>query len=162
MTKSEIIQILMGFIGALCVGVLSNIRGKRLAAAASGALVSWALFILFGRIIDSEPMIYFIIACIMALYSEIMARVLKTPATPIIITSLIPLVPGGSLYYTMAYAFESDFSRFIEKAASTLSLAAALALGIIVVTAFSHFFFRRMMPKNKSKCDCSKVEIIKK
>lgn len=158
MTRHEIIQILTGFIGALCVGTLSNIRGKRLAAAASGALLSWGLFILLGRFISSEPMSYFIVASAMALYSEVMARLLKTPATPIIITSLIPLVPGGSLYYTMAYAFESNFSRFIEKAASTLSLAAALALGIIVVSAFSQLFFRRMNDSRHGSSCSGKVK----
>ncbi|MBQ1965266.1 MAG: threonine/serine exporter family protein, partial [Clostridia bacterium] len=45
------------------------------------------------------------VAFSMSVYAGIMARVLKTPATTFITTSLIPLIPGGSLYYTMAYAF---------------------------------------------------------
>lgn len=144
MTSGELIQISAGLIGSLCFGVLFNIRGKKLIAAALGGFLSWGLFLLLSRIILSEPVNYFIVAAVVSMYSEIMARILKTPATPIVTTSLIPLIPGGSLYYTMAYVFESDFSKFIEKALSTLKLASALALGIIVVTAISQLLFRKV------------------
>ncbi len=143
MTSSELIQIAAGLIGSLCFGILFNMRGKRLIAAAVGGLLSWGLFVVLSHFILNEPINYFIVAAVVSLYSEIMARILKTPAAPIVTTSLIPLIPGGSLYYTMASAFESNFTMFLEKAVSTLKLACALALGIIVVTAISQFLFRR-------------------
>lgn len=144
MTSSELIQIAAGLIGSLCFGILFNMRGKRLIAAAVGGLLSWGLFVVLSHFILNEPINYFIVAAVVSLYSEIMARILKTPAAPIVTTSLIPLIPGGSLYYTMSSAFESDFAMFLEKAVSTLKLACALALGIIVVTAISQFLFRRV------------------
>ena len=144
MTSSELIQIATGLIGSLCFGILFNMRGKRLIAAAVGGLLSWGLFVVLSHFILNEPINYFIVAAVVSLYSEIMARILKTPAAPIVTTSLIPLIPGGSLYYTMASAFESNFTMFLEKAVSTLKLACALALGIIVVTAISQFLFKRV------------------
>ncbi len=147
MTSSELIQIAAGLIGSLCFGILFNMRGKRLIAAAVGGLLSWGLFVVLSHFVSSEPINYFIVAAVVSLYSEIMARALKTPAAPVVTTSLIPLIPGGSLYYTMASAFESNFTTFLEKAVSTLKLACALALGIIVVTAISQFLFRRVKQK---------------
>ena len=144
MTSSELIQIAAGLIGSLCFGILFNMRGKRLIAAAVGGLLSWGLFVVNSHFILNEPINYFIVAAVVSLYSEIMARILKTPAAPIVTTSLIPLIPGGSLYYTMSSAFESNFTMFLEKAVSTLKLACALALGIIVVTAISQFLFKRV------------------
>lgn len=144
MTSSELIQIAAGLIGSLCFGILFNMRGKRLIAAAVGGLLSWGLFVILSHFILNEPINYFIVAAVVSLYSEIMARILKTPAAPIVTTSLIPLIPGGSLYYTMSSAFESNFTMFLEKAVSTLKLACALALGIIVVTAISQFLFKRV------------------
>ena len=144
MTNSELIQIAAGLIGSLCFGILYNMRGKRLIAAAVGGLLSWGLFVVLSHFILNEPINYFIVAAVVSLYSEIMARILKTPAAPIVTTSLIPLIPGGSLYYTMSSAFESNFTMFLEKAVSTLKLACALALGIIVVTAISQFLFKRV------------------
>ena len=72
----------------------------------------------------------------------VMARVLKTPTTTFITTSLIPLIPGGSLYYTMAYAFESNSEMFASKALYTLELASALALGIIVAATATKIYFK--------------------
>ena len=148
MTTFEITQLFAGFIGSLCFGILFNIRGKRLAAAAFGGLLSWSLFLAASRLIPNEPIDYFIVAAVVSLYSEIMARILKTPATPIATTSLIPLIPGGSLYYTMTSALESDFNDFLGKAVSTLKLAGALALGIILVTTLSQVLFKRIMRRN--------------
>ncbi len=142
MTFHEIIQLSASLVGSLCFGILFNLRGKKLVISAVGGLFSWGLFLLLGRFVTSEPMNYFIVAAILTLYSEIMARVLKTPATPLITTALIPLIPGGALYYTMAYTFSSDWQQFWERAVSTLKLASALALGIIIVTAFVQLFFK--------------------
>ena len=36
-----------------------------------------------------------------------MARVLKTPVTSTLIASLIPLVPGSGIYFTMSYFVEN-------------------------------------------------------
>ncbi|MBQ8842001.1 MAG: threonine/serine exporter family protein, partial [Ruminiclostridium sp.] len=113
MTSSELIQIAAGLIGSLCFGILFNMRGKRLIAAAVGGLLSWGLFVVLSNFVSSEPINYFIVAAVVSLYSEIMARALKTPAAPVVTTSLIPLIPGGSLYYTMASAFESNFTMFL-------------------------------------------------
>lgn len=147
MTSSELIQIAAGLTGSLCFGVLFNMRGKRLIAAAVGGFLSWGLFVVLSHFISNEPINYFIVAAVVSLYSEIMARILKTPAAPVVTTSLIPLIPGGSLYYTMASALENNFSMFLEKAVYTLKLACALALGIIAVTAISQFLFSRVKQK---------------
>lgn len=142
--KTEIIQIITGFIGSLGFGILFNVRGKRLVMAAFGGFLSWTMFVILSRFIESEPINYFIVALIISLYAELMARRLKTPTTVFITTSLIPLIPGGSLYYTMVYAFKSDAVNFIEKGISTLLLASALALGIIVAATFTKLLTKAM------------------
>lgn len=151
MTQTEIIQIITGFIGSLGFSVLFNIRGKRLIMAAIGGLLSWAMFLVFSRVINNEPINYFIVSLIISVYAEIMARLLKTPTTTFIAASLIPLIPGGSLYYTMAYAFEGDLQSFAERAVDTLKLAAALALGIIVATTLAKFI-SEINHKKHSEC----------
>lgn len=132
MSMTEVVQIITGFIGSLGFAFLFNIRGKRLIAAAFGGFLSWSLFVVFNMFINNDPVNYFFVALLVSIYAEVMARVMKTPTTTFITTSLIPLIPGGSLYYTMAYAFSSDLENFLTKGLYTLQLAAALAIGIIV------------------------------
>lgn len=134
MTAQEIIQIITGFIGSCGFAILFNVRGRRLVFAALGGFISWTLFVIFSRFVPSEPANYFMVSFLMSIYAEVMARLLKSPTSAFITIALIPLIPGGSLYYTMSFALEADLEKFFHKAVYTLQLAAALALGIIVAT----------------------------
>ena len=134
-----VIEIAASFFGTLGFGVLFNIRGKKLIVGAIGGLLSWALFLGLGYIFKGEAFRYFLVAIATTVYSEIMARKLKTPASTFCIVTLIPLVPGGALYYTMTYALRGNFSAFISKAFYTVELAVALSLGIVIVISIDKY-----------------------
>ena len=140
MTQSEIIQIIFGGIGSCGFGILFNIRGKKLLFATLGGFISWLFFVVLGFIIESEPIRYFIVASLITVFAEIMARVLKTPTTTFHMTALVPLIPGGALYYTMAAMFERNTENFISKGIYTVELAVALALGIVLTSAAFKMF----------------------
>lgn len=134
-TMDDILQIAVSLTGTLGFGILFNIRGKKLAVAGVGGMVAWLLYLLLFTALENEVLCYLIVSLSMAIYSEISARLLKTPAITFEILSLIPLIPGSALYYSIAYALQGDQHGFIEKAVHTLSLAAALSVGIILVSA---------------------------
>lgn len=129
-----LLQVLTGFIGTLGFGILFHIRGVKLWLGALGGLLAWSVFLLLGFWIESEPVRYFIVSMLTTLYAEFLARWVKTPTTTFIIVSLIPLIPGSGLYYTMANALSGNSDGFLEKGIYTLELSLALALGIILVT----------------------------
>ena len=135
MTKFELLQILTGFLGTCGFAILFNIRGRRWIFAVLGGLISWTLFVVLGFFFENEPLRYFIVSLLLSVYAEVMARVLKTPTTTFIMTSLIPLIPGGSLYYTMSHAISGEWGIFTSRALYTMQLAVALALGIVAVAA---------------------------
>lgn len=88
------------------------------------------------------------------LYSYVMARVIKTPVTVMIIPGIIILVPGGKLYYTMLGAVGSDMEMFAKHGKEALLVASGLALGIIAVTAVSrpiNALLNRIIRDKKSK-----------
>ena len=139
---TELNLIIGGALGSFAFALIYNIKGKRLLAASIGGLLCCSLYALLGLFIDSEPAICFVVSMAISIYSEILSRVLKTPTTTFIIPSLIPLIPGGSLYYTMSSAFEGDFDLFLSNAISTLLLALAIALGVCVTVAGTRFVMR--------------------
>lgn len=143
----QIVQIFAGFVGSIGYGVLFNLRGKRLVWGAIGGLLSWSIFVLLSLFISNEIINYFFVSVLISIYAEIFARILRTPTTPLIITSLMPLIPGGSLYYTIAAVFNESLDVFFEKAFYTLKLAAALALGVIVVLAAWRFVAAKPLKK---------------
>lgn len=147
MIPKPVIEVLTAFIGTLGFGFLFHIRGKKLLLAAVGGMLSWLLFLLLGNWISHEPGRYLIVSMSMTVYSEMLARIMKTPATTFSVISLIPLVPGAGLYYTTTYALNGQSDKFLPKLIHTVSLAVALALGIVLVTAvFKHLRPKRSFP----------------
>ncbi len=139
-----IIQIAAGFVGTIGFGVLFNVRGKRLFWTALGGLFAWALFLALGLFIQSEPLRYLIVSICTTVYSEIIARKLKTPVTTACIITLIPLVPGGALYNATTAALSGDMELFLPRLINTAELAVAMSLGIVAVTAFyTHVFSKK-------------------
>lgn len=149
MTNKEILQIIAGLAGSVGFAILFNIRGKRLIATAVGGFISWLLYVIIHKFIENEAVVYLIVSALISVYAEVMARVLKTPTTTFTITSLVPLIPGGSLYYTMTSLFRADRAEFMQRAGYTAQLAAALALGIVAVTGATRLLYRILALRKK-------------
>ncbi|MBE6595139.1 MAG: threonine/serine exporter [Ruminococcaceae bacterium] len=128
-----LISVLSALVGTFGFGVLFHVKGKKLLFSSLGGMLGWFLYLMLFRWLDREVLCYFIVSIVISLYSEVMARWLKTPATPLAIIALIPLVPGGSLYYAIDFAVEGNWESFATKAAHTAGLAAALSVGIVLV-----------------------------
>ena len=128
------IQILMGGLGTLGFNILFHIRGRKLLFATLGGVVSWAVFLALAPVLPGEGFRYFLAAAAVTVYGEVLARVMKTPTTTFLVPSIIPLIPGSALYYTMNYALNQQWSDFARQAFYTLQLALSLAVGIIAIT----------------------------
>ncbi len=142
MTTTELLQILTAMIGTLGFAILFNIRGWKLLLISLGGALGWLLLLLLNRVIHTEMISYLIVSIAISLYAEILARIVKTPTVTIIAPAMIPLVPGASLYYTMAYAFDGSTEKFLDKALTTLLLASALAIGVIVSAIITKIILR--------------------
>lgn len=143
-------QSVMAFFGTIGFGMLFRSRGKKLLLAGLGGMMAWMLFLLLGCWIESEPVRYFIVSVIISVYAEVLARICKTPAGTFGILSLVPLVPGGGLYYSADYALSGDMQAFAEKALSTLSLTAMLSLGIVLVAAMAKFISSALSRRSRA------------
>lgn len=132
--NQELLSVLASFFGSLGFAVLYNTRGRRILIPAVGGAVFWAVYLVFLYYVKNEYLGFFVVAILITIYSEIWARILKTPATTVLMPTVIPLIPGGSLYYAMEAALRMDMVRFAEKSKAALGLAVSLAAGIMVVT----------------------------
>ena len=77
---------------------------------------------------------YLISTIIVSAYAEVMARVFKAPVTGFLTIGILPLVPGGGIYYTMEYCVSGQTAQFIETGIHTFAIAGALAVGVLVVS----------------------------
>ena len=138
---AEFIRALVGsFLPCAAFAVILNARGSQFWVSSAGAALCWLSYLFFFNIMGTG--VYtanFLATVAVSLFSEIMARVCKTPVTVFLLVGLLPLVPGGGIYYTMEHALAGDTTAFLSQLMSTFGIAASLALGVLVVSSVTRF-----------------------
>ena len=101
----------------------------------SASIVSLSFFG-FSGVLDRVQSVFYLLVLVgafAATYSEIAAKIAKTPATLFLLPALIPLVPGGSAYYAMLGLVQNRFDDMRHYALLTGQWAVGLAAGICAV-----------------------------
>ena len=130
--------VVSGFIGTFGFSLLFRSNKNRVVISSLGGALVCAVFAVSCCFFDHELMQNLFPALVATVYSEIMARLTKAPTTPILACSIIPLVPGGKLYYTTYYFVVGDTELFYEYLIALLRIASGLAVGIILVSVVVH------------------------
>ena len=138
-----LLQVLAAAAGTLGFAILFNSRPRRLFIGALGGGLTWLVYLILARFVGQDFLCVAAAAAFGAVYAEIMARVCKAPATVFTILSEIALIPGGSLYITMHHLVGGRQTQALQYGMHTLTVAVAIALGIVLVTAFTTSFFSK-------------------
>lgn len=147
-----IITTLISTIATFGFCISFNIKGDKIIFAALGGGLSWFFYSLPLEYGLSNISSLFISAITFSIYSEILARVFKTPVTTFIICGLIPLVPGSGMYYTMLQAISGNINKSLELALNTLASAGTLALGVLFVSTIT-----KLILHHKRKIEIKKL-----
>lgn len=128
---TTVIKCICAFTGTLGIGVLFNIRGRNLVFAAFGGALSYMVYCFSDLFIDTSLGQYFLAAFAISLYCECMAMIRKVPVTIFLVTSMIPLVPGGVIFYTMQTLFMGNMEEAAQLGTYAFGIAGAIALGVL-------------------------------
>lgn len=131
----RLIEILCSsFVASFGFGILFNIKGKKLILAGIGGSIGGVIYQVILQYTQSNMTAMFWAAVAFSLYSELCARLCKSPVTTFIICALIPLVPGGGMYRMMLQAIQGNINQALSISLETLSAAGILAVGILLVS----------------------------
>ena len=128
------VEIVMAFLGALGYSTIYNVKGDRLAACGLGGGLSWIAYLFAGTFTVNDPSRYLFATIVVTFYAEKMAKYKKAPATIFLVSAIMPLVPGGSLYRSLSYAVDQKWHEFSMTGMNTLVIALAIAVGMLVTT----------------------------
>jgi len=149
MMKEWLLPIVSAALGSLSFAMFFGVRSRKLWFSLLGGALNWGLYLLAMKKMGlPATMAYALGAAAGTLYAEILARIIKTPVTVFVITSVIPMVPGGALYYTMLGLLQGDKATFVDRGLYTLSAAGAMALGIFAAT----MLFRLLFTVGRAVC----------
>ena len=129
-----VLQLAAAFSGSMGFALLFQVRRGKLLLASLGGLLAWAVYLALGPMIPQDVPRFFIASVVLTIYGEILARVVKCPATLFLVTAAVPLIPAGSLSPTMRYFGAGDFAACPAQGLNPLLLALAIAAGRIVPT----------------------------
>ena len=144
------VQLASAFAGSLGFALLFHVRRGKLLLASLGGLLAWGVYLLMGGISDQDVVRYFAASVVLTVYAEVLARLVKCPATLFLVTASVPLIPGGSLYRTMQYFMESNLDAFSSQALTTVLLAVSIAVGMLFPTSIFQLIRRlRLIPASE-------------
>lgn len=135
--EDVLLQLGTAFIGSLGFALLFNVRRQFWFVGSLGGLLGWAIYLLGTTQTEGVFMPCLAASAFAALYAEVLARILKAPATIFFIPSIVPLIPGSTLYYTMSYAVQNSWEVSGSYGFLTIQYALSIASGISLVWAFS-------------------------
>ena len=127
-----VLQLAAAFSGSMGFALLFQVRRGKLLLASLGGLLAWAVYLALRPVMPQDVPRFFVASVVLTIYAEILARVVKCPATLFLVTAAVPLIPGGSLYNTMRYFVQGDFAASSSQGLNTILLALAIATGMIV------------------------------
>lgn len=130
-----VLPCLSAFFSCLGFCFLFNVRGWGILICSLGGLLGWAVYLLSAPLVRSDLLQCFLAAVGTAVFSELMARLRRCPATVYLLLAMFPLVPGRGIYLTMLYCISGDTGLFLSSLLHTLGLAGCLAVGAMLVSA---------------------------
>jgi len=139
---SGLIQILAALAGSCGFALLYNHKKWNILFATLGGGLTWGVYLLCALFTEDVFVLNLISSLFAALYSEVMARIRKAPVTAFVMNSIIPLVPGGSLYYAMRYLITEQNDLAVSSGLDALLAAGGIAVGIVIVSVIFKYVTR--------------------
>jgi uncharacterized membrane protein YjjP (DUF1212 family) len=125
--------------------LLFSARRRDLPLAALGGALGWAVAAPLRPLCGSEALACLAASAAIGVYAELVAALRRRPASIYIACGIIPLVPGGGMYYTMLDYVRGENWRSISTAFATLLTAGAIAVGLAVSSAASRILSLRRL-----------------
>lgn len=123
------------FLATVAFGIL--FQGPKRILVQSGVIggVGWVLFITLKSVFEIHSFAAnFLASLVIALLSEMAARIFKQPVTVFNVPAIIPLVPGLGMYQGMHYILNGAVSYGTEVLTGAALDSCAIAIGLMMVS----------------------------
>ncbi|MBO4992065.1 MAG: threonine/serine exporter family protein [Firmicutes bacterium] len=151
-----LLQFIAGLFATVGYALIFNQPRRHLLATGLAGAAGWLLYLFAVSLGNGPGFSCFLSAFLVTILSQIFARVLKDPVMVFCIPGIMPIVPGAGMYNTMRAFIANDMPRALTVGYTTISMAAAIALGLLaasslvhILTAVHRTFFSGATSKNR-------------
>lgn len=143
-------MLITAMIGTLGFCLLFKIKRDKIIYGVIGGTISTVIYLICIQAGMDLFIQNFIPTVVATIYTEIIARVVKAPTTVFLFPAIIPLTPGGSLYYTMRAIVDGNMAEANTVGKQTMVIALGIALGVLLVSlVFSRFSYKKEQPNTR-------------
>ena len=146
-----IIRLVASFLCSAAFGVVFKVAPRHLVSAGISGVIVYFVYHLVAGFGGSLFVAAFLSTVAGAVYAEFYARLRRTPVTVMLYAAIIPIVPGGDLYYTMQHALIGDGEGALKYFTQTMSIALGIAGGIVVSALVFKMLFEKMAERKKRR-----------
>ncbi len=150
--KEVIIQLLAALVSSFGFALLFRVRRALLLPASLGGVLCWGVYLFCCAHMAGIFYPSLIATICSTIYAEVLARILRAPATVFFVPTIIALVPGSSLFYAMSAAVQGDMELARSHGWTLVLYVLALAAGASLVWALSDMI-RRMLALRQKAAD---------
>lgn len=125
----------LAFAGSCAPALLFNINRNKIILAGFAGAMGWVIYCITFKAGVNPYVATFIGTFFVNCYSEIMARVKKSPALMFYIPALFPLVPGYTTYLAVLNLVQDNYQIAMMKGMESIGIAIAICFGIMVSAA---------------------------
>jgi len=141
--------LLLALLGSITSGLIFNVRGYKIIFTGLSGVAGYLSYSLMLDLTGQSVLSIFVGAVVVGFYSEIAARLLKSPSTVFSIPGIFTLVPGITAYEAITLLTGNKVSEGLSKTIETAYGAGAIAFGILIVTAIFRFRFWKNAGKSR-------------
>ncbi len=131
--STELIQILAAGLSGCGFAVMFHIRVKYMPLIFVGAALGWFAYLAADRMIGIRSMSMIMAAMAVTAFSEIFARIVKMPVSVIYTPTVIPMIPGSNLYYSMRGFVTGSHEDFMKYGGLLLEDTLGIVLGSLII-----------------------------
>ncbi|MGE8204881.1 threonine/serine exporter family protein [Heyndrickxia sp. NPDC080065] len=141
-------QLITSFIATGAFGIIFNIPRKKLLLCGLVGMIGWSIYVLLMNNHPNAAVASLVAAFVIAVISQIFAKIYKAPIIIFSVSGIIPLVPGGLSYDAMRHFVANDYNTAIQLAAKAFMISGAIAIGIVFAEVINQMI-KKTTPKSK-------------
>ncbi|GLI84390.1 membrane protein [Rossellomorea marisflavi] len=119
------------FISAAAFGIIFNAPKQSLFKCGIVGMLGWMIYIVLFTFEIDTVIATLAASFVVAVVSQIFAKMYKTPVIIFSVAGIIPLVPGGIAYDAMRNFVQNDYNMAMNLAAKAFMISGSIAIGLV-------------------------------
>ena len=129
----------VSFLASFGLGFVFHIQKKDLVWAGVGGALTRCAVIVMPEVTDFVFLQSLAAAVVAALFAEIMAMRRRSPSTVFLYPAIIPLIPGGTIYYVAMYLLMEDEVHALAYTSECVQALCGICIGFVAVSTFTYY-----------------------